>query len=365
MRIRVRHSGSVYTTVNSYQLASGSFRDFEWSPENQAWEIATLSNQIKNGDWAGISASRFAVDSVEDAGGRLLIEGQQVLYSETISNSASDAVIASNTFARNSGFKFAQVTPNINFTFPNLGNNTFGQMVHLTHAGTSAVTVEGYTLSPSSTLKLVWNGVDWIGPQGSSISAITDATASNTINNANYAQTWNWATATSTNALSLNANSLTTGALLNIDTGSASSTAIALNILGSVALRKGSDFVTSSAYGDNVDFGNASLIRVNATTSVFLGITGIANGSDGELLTIINASSTASFILYNQNSSSTAANRIITGTGGSLTVSSDASILLAYDSGASVAGVWLVERVVEAQVVHQLQLYNHTQHPVL
>jgi alpha-tubulin suppressor-like RCC1 family protein len=127
-----------------------------------------------------------------------------------------------------------------------------------------------------------------------------------------------------------------------LDLYNSSSTILALNVTGAVAFKAGADFATSTAVANNVNFGNASLIRVNATTSAFLGISGIADltGAStthvgGRLLTIMNASSTSSFTLFNQSTQSSQNNRIITGTGADLVLAADATVLVQYDSTAA------------------------------
>jgi hypothetical protein len=63
---------------------------------------------------------------------------------------------------------------------------------------------------------------DLVGGGGGALSAITDATGTNTIDNLNFAQTWNWSTATTQSPWSISANALTTGSLLNLTTSSGS-----------------------------------------------------------------------------------------------------------------------------------------------
>lgn len=60
------------------------------------------------------------------------------------------------------------------------------------------------------------------------------------------------------------------------------------------------------------------------------GVTGIADKYDGRLIIITNYSGT--FTIYNENASSTAANRIITGTGADVTKAADTTFQLIYDS---------------------------------
>ena len=78
---------------------------------------------------------------------------------------------------------------------------------------------------------------------------------------------------------------------------------------------------------------NAALARINtgAVTSI---ISGFANGSDGRLLTLMNASA-ATATIKNQSSLSATANRIITGQNADLQVGPNQSVLLVYDSGSN------------------------------
>jgi hypothetical protein len=96
-----------------------------------------------------------------------------------------------------------------------------------------------------------------------------------------------------------------------------------------------SNLVAATPYANNLSLGGGAntSMRISATTTAFLGITGFATStvSNGTIITITNASSTGSFVLYNQSASSTAGNRIITGTGGDITIPSDASVELKYD----------------------------------
>jgi hypothetical protein len=104
-----------------------------------------------------------------------------------------------------------------------------------------------------------------------------------------------------------------------------------LDVSGSAAFKKGTDFSTTGTSND-VNFSNASVVRLTGASAQTL--TGIANGRDGYLLTLINAGS-ANATIANNSGSSSAANRITTGTGGSISVAVGSSLTLVYDSGAS------------------------------
>jgi len=84
------------------------------------------------------------------------------------------------------------------------------------------------------------------------------------------------------------------------------------------------DFTTLDTDGNKV-----GVLRLSSDASRT--ITGLANGETGKFLYIINVGS-FDIVLANQSSSSSATNRIITGTGADLTVESDDVVKLYYDS---------------------------------
>lgn len=62
----------------------------------------------------------------------------------------------------------------------------------------------------------------WTALPAGSLSGLAAATATNSIDNLNFAQTWAWSTATTQSPLSISANALTTGSGLNVTTSNAS-----------------------------------------------------------------------------------------------------------------------------------------------
>lgn len=81
---------------------------------------------------------------------------------------------------------------------------------------------------------------------------------------------------------------------------------------------------------NNYSIGTRSYVRLDGSSTPV--ITGIkANNADGKALFISNVGA-ASIQFNNQDSGSDAANRIITGTGANVTLASDASLTLIYDS---------------------------------
>jgi len=78
----------------------------------------------------------------------------------------------------------------------------------------------------------------------------------------------------------------------------------------------------------NTDGEIVSVLRLTSDASRT--ITGLASGEAGRFLCVINVGS-FDIVLANQSGSSTAGNRIITGTGANLTVTSDDIVKLYYD----------------------------------
>jgi hypothetical protein len=127
-----------------------------------------------------------------------------------------------------------------------------------------------------------------------------------------------------------------------------------LDITGSAALKKGADFSTTTNPLVDVNFGNASLIRLTGTSTQ--NITGIANGRDGYLLTLVNAAGQAA-TLANLNSNSAAANQISTGTGADYSITPGATVELIYDSSSS---LWRLEAATNA--VTSIGTYSSSNH---
>jgi len=207
-----------------------------------------------------------------------------------------------------------------------------------------------------------------------SFNKLAAATGSNSVDMSGYSQILNWSTLSSGTgtALGLVADQLTSGKVFSVSSagtttgtladftlsGNGTTTAVALSaaitnasssatalkvsnigsglaadVTGAVAFRKGTDFTTGGSTNDAA-FSNASLIRLASTSSAQT-ITGIAGGTDGKLLTLMNAGTVGTATIANQNVGSLAANRIITGTGGDLLLAQDASMLLMYDGSVS------------------------------
>lgn len=95
---------------------------------------------------------------------------------------------------------------------------------------------------------------------------------------------------------------------------------------------------TAIAAGNNVSTGNSSFLRITSGTS----LTGLAGGISGYELTLINATA-GDVTIANNSASSSAGNKIVTGTGGDIALPSGAALYLKYSSNLlSGAGAWQV-----------------------
>jgi hypothetical protein len=131
-------------------------------------------------------------------------------------------------------------------------------------------------------------------------------------------------------AITINGNTTMTGST-TLTTGTGLTTVNGgADIVGAFATRAGTTFTTPGTTHDAI-LATASYVRLD-TSGAAQTLTGITGGADGRLLTLTNADTSNSVTLTNDDAASTAANRIITGTGASLTIASGASVNLIYDA---------------------------------
>ncbi|MFV8248540.1 beta strand repeat-containing protein [Bdellovibrio bacteriovorus] len=109
-------------------------------------------------------------------------------------------------------------------------------------------------------------GLSWSTPaSGAALSALTAATATNTIDNLNFAQTWNWSTATTQNPMTISANALSTGSILRLTTSN-----------GSVNSTNGLLYVANTGASTN-----GKIARIQSNSTAGSGLTVLANGNVG------------------------------------------------------------------------------------
>ena len=238
------------------------------------------------------------------------------------------------------------------------------------HGGTRSILGgTGNNQSSGATIKQIGSTAS----TGIAMSSLTDALASNALDNSNYSQTWNWSTLSTGTGMSQNYDALTSGKglevvsssitstngkLVSFDQSNAASTGNTLTIgtAGSglsLLVERGALAFKSLAYTATgttsaAALGNSSYVRVTSTgTPTIQGITG---GVDGKLYILTNSGTPLT--LSNQNGSALAGNRIITGTSTDLTISADGTATLIYDGTAL---KWRVVSVMNTPVTPQAQ----------
>jgi hypothetical protein len=105
----------------------------------------------------------------------------------------------------------------------------------------------------------------WGTPAAGAVSALSAASGIGTIDNTTYAQTWNWSTATTQSPMTMSANALTTGSLLNVSSSNATlnSTSGLLNVANTGASTTG------------------TIARIQSNSTAGSGLTVLANGNVG------------------------------------------------------------------------------------
>ena len=104
---------------------------------------------------------------------------------------------------------------------------------------------------------------------------------------------------------------------------------VALDVFGALAFREGAARTLSNGTNNNVALDSMGFYRITGPTTAF-DVTGFTNGSDGRMLIIVNAS-TQVMTLKNQTTS-TAANQINTGSGADVMLPANGIASLVYNN---------------------------------
>jgi len=137
-----------------------------------------------------------------------------------------------------------------------------------TPAGTASYNLALPAAQSSGTKFLQNDGsgnLSWASAGGSSLSSLTSATGTNTIDNVNYAQSWTWNTLSTQAALSLSSSSMTSGSVLSLTNSfnDATSTGNILTVTSSGQNNASIGIGVSSASNDSASRG----IKINMTSA--------------------------------------------------------------------------------------------------
>lgn len=228
----VLNTGTALMVTNLGAATSTSFRVNDETGDTDATPFIITSNGNVG---IGIAAP-FAT---------LTNAGSTAFGTLALTNFAANAPIgtAAATVDIYTAININQTTASITLTLPSPTTATAGRIIKISNVGSAAFTVGGVTVGATQATEFFWNGTAWVAEVGGSspsltvpISGLLPAIATNTINNANFAQTWNWNTMAAGSALTLGSTSTV---------GTASSNSTILNLTRSGANAN----ATHTAYG--------------------------------------------------------------------------------------------------------------------
>ena len=297
-------AGQLTTTVNGVAGAAITL------PVSDGSDTKVTAAGINTISGNGTTATPYIITGTE-------IDGSITNEIQTLSISGDNLTISG------SGGNTVTLPTNVLTNSTLIGNGSTGNELGLAQQGATSGQV------------LAWNGTTWLPVNAAvPVSSLTPAIATNTIDNTNFAQTWNWSTATSQTPLTLSGNALTTGNLLSLTGGGtltsgslinavaqvgATTTKGLLNIQNTAASGTGTvaTIQANSTAGSGVNVYANGNVGVNTTTPAFtvatnttataptLGVDGTTN-STNYTSTYLNLGNSGSSFTWNQNAGSTA-----------------------------------------------------------
>ncbi|AGH98371.1 TonB-dependent receptor [Micavibrio aeruginosavorus EPB] len=310
-----------YVQFNS-NGALGGTADFTWDQGNTILSISgvvSVGEKIAMGGVAGNLPTYMGLNGLSDVDTTGVANGDALVYdgSEWVPGAAGATPGGANTYVQfNSngelhgvaGFTWNNATTTLGVTGRiNVSDriNITGQAGNAPNEMTIANLGDVALASPANGECLVYDGTNWEnaacggGGGGGAISGLTAATATNSINNGNYTQTWNWDSLTTETGLSLQSTSRTTGALLSLSAPATAGAGVGLlNInttttggasvrgLSSIVTRNGGTSQNSSAvYGEiNTVSGtnaNGAAAVLGVSTGNAAAVSGVRGNHDG------------------------------------------------------------------------------------
>ncbi|PIY80757.1 MAG: hypothetical protein COY80_01275, partial [Candidatus Pacebacteria bacterium CG_4_10_14_0_8_um_filter_42_14] len=226
---------------------------------NQTGAILYLQNDAGSVN-LGASALTVANAGNVTVGNNLIVSG--LTASLPVKTNASKQLISGAI-----NLASAEVTGTLGPTNGGTGQSTYatGDLLYASAANTLAKRAIGST---NQVLTVVGGVPTWAAPGAAgsvALSSITAATGTNTIDSLNFAQTWNWSTASTQSPMTLTANALTTGSLLSLTSSNAS-----------INSTNGLLYVANTSAGTN-----GIVARIQSNSTAGSGLTVRADGNVG------------------------------------------------------------------------------------
>lgn len=186
--------------------------------------LGTIGSGLWNGTAIGAQFGGTGINSADAGNGQLLIGNGTGFSLANLSQSANQGVSITNSAG---GIALGTVQDLRSTASPNFSglklNNATTELTQSVSMGTSysmvwpgnVAAANGSVLTSTTAGLLSWQAPADIS---TSLSKISSAAATNTIDNADFSQIWNWSTATTQTSLSMSGDSLTTGSLLSLST---------------------------------------------------------------------------------------------------------------------------------------------------
>jgi hypothetical protein len=337
LQVTNSNSGGSSVAVNGDSISLVGTATSGGTNTNSAMYFTNPTAQANN-IFNGLNFAGTGYNNVLVVNGSSIINGSGVLQNAGLSGTYSNALTLSNV-----SNAFTGTYNNLSLATAADGFTVAGGTTSRTLTVTGADITIGSTIKPTAAgaLTVQSNGANALSIDTGGAAALNIAGANaNAVNvgngtsNPTVAFNGSGTFGTTTGQNNLNGNTVVaSGKTLQVTSGLTTlGGGLTVTNAGNVAFQKTTDISTTGTLNDQAITG--ALVRFTGGSAQTL--TGIAGGADGRIITLVNAAGQALTVKNNDTVDSAAANVIITGTGGDLTIPAGSSLMVVYDSGASV-----------------------------